>query len=243
MGQSLIQGLIASGLKHGLCIQGRTKARTLNVAQQYDVTPFHAQCQIDILIIAVKPHQVQDAIAPLMPYLASSLIVSVLAGISVATLKQYFSNQTIVRAMPNLAVAQQAGLTALYSEAETKIHLDYINELFQGLGQTCWLEAESSMHAATVFLGSAPAFFIRFYQGLLSQGEQALSHSICESMLKNALIAALDLLGQYAPEEAMQRVASKGGITQEGLVHLNSELDKLLDQTITAALERSRAIE
>lgn len=243
MGQSLIQGLISSGLKGGLCVKGRTEAQTQDIANQYAITPFHDQCQIDILIIAVKPHQVQKAIAPLMPHLAASIIVSVLAGTSVAVLKQYFSHQTIVRAMPNLAVAQQAGLTALYSEAETKIHLDYINELFQGLGKTCWLEDESLMHAVTVFLGSSPAFFIRFYQSLLSQGEQVLSRSMCESMLKNALAAALDLLGQYTPEEATQRVASKGGITQAGLEHLSPQLDSIIDQAIKACIEQSHSVE
>ena len=70
------------------------------------------------VMLGVKPQKLDEVAPGLAPHVgASTILVSLLAGVSTATLRQRFPGaRSIIRAMPNLPVAERQGVTALYSD-------------------------------------------------------------------------------------------------------------------------------
>jgi pyrroline-5-carboxylate reductase len=75
-----------------------------------------------LVILAVKPQKLDEAAAQLRTWLTSkTTIVSLLAGVEAATLRQRFPKAgAIVRVMPNLPVAIRRGVVALYTDDATR---------------------------------------------------------------------------------------------------------------------------
>jgi pyrroline-5-carboxylate reductase len=73
-----------------------------------------ADWQPDLVILALKPQVLGDALPELVGRCAGALVVSIAAGTSLARLRQLLGGQRrLVRAMPNLA----AGVAAAHRRA------------------------------------------------------------------------------------------------------------------------------
>ena len=69
--------------------------------------------EIDVVLLAIKPQAFEDIAPKIAEHLQTgALVISVLAGTSIAALEAAFPNQHIVRAMPNTPAAVGAGMTA-----------------------------------------------------------------------------------------------------------------------------------
>ena len=69
-----------------------------------------------LIILGVKPQSLEDVEAQLRSYTAGTVIVSMLAGVTVGSAQRFPDAASIVRVIPNLPVAVRRGVTALYSE-------------------------------------------------------------------------------------------------------------------------------
>jgi pyrroline-5-carboxylate reductase len=68
----------------------------------------------DLLVLAVKPQQMREAVAPLVGRLGDALVVSIAAGLDMATLSRWLGgHRRIVRCMPNTPALIGAGITGL----------------------------------------------------------------------------------------------------------------------------------
>jgi pyrroline-5-carboxylate reductase len=239
MAEALASGLKASGMSPSLCVKGKNENTTDGFAHQLGIKSYNNSNLLEILIIAVKPHQIQSAVQPLLPLAKNTIVISVAAGVDCKSLVHILNHGAIVRAMPNLAIANQCGMTALFSESASPMQQEVVGELFSGLGQTMWLEADEQMHAVTVLLGSGPAFFMHFTQSLLKWGRDYLPQDICDACVKHASSAANDMMSQYPIIDAVNRVASKGGVTEAGLNVLTQKLDDLMGKALSSSVSKS----
>ena len=105
----------------------------------------------DVVVLAVKPHVVPVALAPLQAVLAEHrpLIVSIAAGLTTAQLEARLPDGArVVRAMPNLAAVVGESMTALVAGAAAdEADLGLAAELMGRVGRTMVLvrrEAERS---------------------------------------------------------------------------------------------------
>ena len=198
-----------------------------------------------LVILAFKPQQLDEVAPQLKSWLTSkATVVSILAGVEAASLKQRFPKAgAIVRAMPNLAVAIRRGVVALYSEQADDALKQQLAELFAPLGFVPWMADEAKFSAVGSVAGAGPAYVARFIAALTKAGEQrGLSHEIAsavalETVLGTAWLAAT---GGESMDEIARRVASPNGTTEAGLAVLDREqvLDQLIAVTIEAAARR-----
>ena len=198
-----------------------------------------------LAVLAFKPQKLDEVAAELRQRLsAKSVIISLLAGVEAASLRQRFPGAAgIVRAMPNLPVAVRRGVTGLYSQDVDQRTEAELNNLFSALGFAMWMSDEAKLAALGSVAGAGPAYVARFVDALAKAGQKrGLTEEIAaviarETVLGTAWMAATT--GE-AMESIARRVASPKGTTQAGLDVLDREhvLDALIAVTIEAAARR-----
>lgn len=197
-----------------------------------------------LIILGVKPQSLEDVEAQLRGYTARAVVVSMLAGVTVGSLRRRFPDAaSIVRVIPNLPVAVRRGVTGLYSEDVDDATRGQIGELFARLGYAIWTVDEARLGAVGAVGGAGPAYVARFVRALAKAGEaQGLSSGTAatvalETVFGTAWLAAST--GQTMDALATQ-VASPNGTTEAGLAVLDRDhvLDELVAITIGAAARR-----
>ena len=200
----------------------------------------------DILMLSVKP-QLLDVVAPaIAPHIgAHTLVISILAGVEIATLRSRFSiPDTIVRVMPNTPAAIGKGVIALFSDSQDHAALEQAQDLMAPLGLVEWVSDESMFDAVTALSGSGPAFLFRFIEALGAAGaaiglpaDQAARFALA-TVEGAALLAAQS---HETPGMLAERVAAPGGSTRDGLDVLDTDcaLTLLLTKTLQASERRN----
>lgn len=203
------------------------------------------EAPVDVILLGFKPQQLPDAAPAVAPLVgADTLVLSILAGVDLATLRVTFPTAgAIVRVMPNLAAALGKSPIALFGDAAGAARAK-TEALMAPLGQAEWLAAESQMDLVTALAGSGPGFVYRFIDALAA-GAAALglpreqADRLALAMVEGA--AQLAAASPHRPAELARRVASPGGVTQKGLDVLDADnrLARLMEDTLRAARDRS----
>jgi pyrroline-5-carboxylate reductase len=197
-----------------------------------------------MIILGFKPQKLDEVAPDIRPWITSrTIVVSLLAGVETASLKERFPKAIVVRAMTNLPVAVRRGVVALYSDDIADDVRKQIGDAFAALGLTMWTESETVLGAIGAVSGAGPAYVARFIDALAAAGEKqglptALASTIAlETALGTAWMAAST--GETM-EEVARRVASPRGTTEAGLSVLDREdaFRQLIGATIDAARRR-----
>jgi pyrroline-5-carboxylate reductase len=198
-----------------------------------------------IAVLAFKPQKLDEIAPQLRQHLsARTVVVSLLAGVEAASLRQRFPGVgAIARASTNLPVAVRRGIIGLYSpDADGPAQTD-LNNLFSALGYTMWMADEQKLAALGSVSGAGPAYVARFVAALAKAGvkrgltEQIASTIALETVLGTAWMAATD---KESMQSVAKRVASPNGTTEAGLKVLDGDdaMDALVERTIEAAARR-----
>lgn len=199
----------------------------------------------DVVLLGFKPQQFAASAPAIAPHVGEgTLLLSILAGVDVATLRAAFPRAAaIVRVMPNLAAAIGKSPIALFGEASGPLR-ERTEALMAPLGPAEWLGEESAMDIVTALAGSGPAFVYRFIDALAEAATtlglpRSQSDRLALAMVEGA--AALAASATAAPGELARRVASPGGTTEAGLKVLDADrrLAALVTDTLRAAQDRS----
>lgn len=202
-----------------------------------------------VVVLAMKPQTIEEAAAALRPHLSSkTLVVSILAGIELASLRQRFPGvRAIARAMPNLAVAMRRGVIALVGENDDEALKREVAQIFQPLGFAPWMIDEQKFAAVGSVAGAGPAYVARFVAALTKAGEKlGLSPEMASAVaLETVFGTAWMAASTGEPMDSIaRRVASPGGTTEAGLAVLdrNGVFEELLTLAIGAASRRGTAL-
>ncbi|MEO6906940.1 MAG: pyrroline-5-carboxylate reductase, partial [Abditibacteriaceae bacterium] len=178
MGCALMRGVLAAGVYQSseITLFDADKARMVELATELGIatsqTAEEAARRAKVLLVAVKPHIVAKALAPLRDVLDSSTtVISIAAGVTLAQLEACFSNLVpVVRVMPNTPclVGESAAAICLGSHADSS-HLEQAHQIFDAVGIAVDVE-EHLMDAVTGLSGSGPAYVYLFIEALSDGG-------------------------------------------------------------------------
>lgn len=177
--------------------------------------------QSKIVILAIKPYQIENVIAELKEVLSKDkIVISVVTGVSIEDLQRMVSAEgtSIYRAMPNTAISVQQSMTCI-SKAEHCKDDELVLEIFNSLGKTVMIE-DSLMDAATVLAACGIAYAMRFIraniQGGIEIGFDARTAAIIAAQTAKGA-AELLLTQNTHPEEEIDKVTTPKGCTISGL--------------------------
>lgn len=179
-------------------------------------------CGSDIVFVAVKPHLVRGVVNQISEYVTDRhMVVSVAAGVTLATLEELLPENTIViRLMPNLPCVVQEGALLFARGSHAKPN---DAALLRSLLHRCGLveegpEAWIDIH--TGLSGSGVAFVYLFAEALAEGAVKmgmpsALAHSIASQTVLGAGRLLRDS-GKH-PAQLRSEVCTPGGTTIYGL--------------------------
>lgn len=203
----------------------------------------------DIIWLAVKPQDLSGILANLSDYdLSGKVIVSPVAGKSVEFIERYIGNeQTIVRIMPNLAMAYKASVTAFYTNHPEREESETVFKLLGRIGKAVKLD-ESGFDLFTAVFGSGPAFILAFIQVFKDKMQELnLPGSLLDELLleltRGTTLYFMENQKDYSIEELINNITSKGGTTQAGLNHFSKhDIGKHFEGVLDAARNRSEEL-
>lgn len=248
MGGAFARGLARNqtGFTLWLCDANEKTLHTLQ--KEFAFSPVASIDQtplVDVLILAVKP-QIFPTIAPtIKKWLTDkTLVISIMAGVSSAKLREALGQQRVIRTMPNLPLNVGQGVTAIAVDGHSEEDLSLAHDLFSSVGMVQRV-LESQMDAVTALSGSGPAYVFEFVRGLVLAGiHQGLSEDAAYKLARQTVVGAMALLEQGGkPADWTLKVCSPGGTTIHGIKALEeSGFYKSLYHAVEAAANRSREL-
>lgn len=247
MGGSLVSGLLVGGVPPAEIYgydpsPGRADALGCTSSPSLNALLDAADC----VVVCVKPHLVGGVLQAVSAHGGNPIVVSVAAGIELATLSAAVPGaRAVARAMPNTAARVGASTTALVAAPGTPASaVANASALFERVGSVIALDREELMHIATAVVGSGPAFVYVLAEAL-ADGAVAggMPRPLARHAVTGMLRGAAALLAEHdgSPAELKDQVASPGGTTIAGLRAL--EAHGFRDATIEAVLGAARRSE
>ena len=199
------------------------------------------------VILAVKPQMAADALPSVAKY-KDAVMLSIMAGKTVAGLRAYLGDAAVVRAMPNTPASICQGFTVAYAGAgvsDTQRQL--CQSLLESVGEVDWVESEGLIDAVTAVSGGGPAYVFLLAE-LLEQAaiEQGVPAGLARRMARATVSGSGALLGVSTEDAAQLRrnVTSPKGTTEQALAVLmeKSAWPDAVSRAIAAATARSREL-
>jgi len=176
----------------------------------------------DVVILAVKPFQVQEIISSIKDELVEGnhVLASVVTGVFMKDLQELTGKKiSIFRAMPNTAIAIQQSMTCICHQNATTEQIEFVKAMFNQLGKSVTID-EKLMDASTVLGACGTAYAMRYIRANIQGGieigfDAATAALIAAQTVKGA--AELLLQRHTHPEQEIDKVTTPKGCTIAGL--------------------------
>ncbi len=251
MGQTLIRGILSSGLIPRERIwAGEKNGAACEAAAQLLEVPVETDYQsrvptADLILLCVKPGDAPAALATLRNagLRRETLLISILAGVATDRLEAMLGTENpIVRAMPNTPCIVGEGMTAICrGRNATKGDLDRARRIFEAVGK-CVAIDEIHFNAITALSGSGPGYQFLIMEALADAGVRVglPRHLALTLVAQTALGAAKMVLttGRH-PAALRDDVTTPAGCTIGGLLMLE---DGRIRSVLARAVEEATKI-
>lgn len=247
MGEAIIKGLLQTGLvpTSAIAATDARADRLQQMASQYGIRAVASNpdlvAESDVVILAVKP-QIMGAVLKEIAGAVdrSRLLISVAAGVPVATLRQGLGKPArLIRVMPNTPALVLEGVTAIArADGLEPGDLELAQELFGAVGRAVVLD-EDALDAVTGLSGSGPAYVAIVIESLADGGvKMGLDRATAMILAAQTVLGSARLIldtGMH-PGQLKDMVSSPGGTTIAGISALE---EGGVRRTFISAVERA----
>ena len=197
----------------------------------------------DTVLMSVKPQifaEVADDVERRIG--ENTLLVSIMAGTSLATLQAAFPGRPIVRAMPNTPASIGQGTTGLFvPDGVSRADGERAERLLAVSGPVVRVDDEDGIDRITAVSGSGPAYLFHLVEAL-SEAAQGLGFEAptALALARQTVVGAARLLEAEGDPTALRKaVTSPNGTTQAALDVLMQDMPDLMERTVAAAYARA----
>jgi pyrroline-5-carboxylate reductase len=214
LGVSIAIGLAKFSKNNLVTITRRNTASILhleNLGITVSTDNKHQIQEADIIILTIKPYQVNTVLAEILPVISNKIIASGVSGLSIETLQNKIGDtHSAIRIMPNIAAQFGASATCIAFEEKHAAQAQQVISLFQDLGKAPIID-EKLMDAATVLAASGTAFALRYIRASMQAGieigfDWQTALAISAQTVKGA--AEMILEENIHPEQLIDRVTT-----------------------------------
>lgn len=254
MAEALIKGLLNSGTLKASSITACDvdPTRLEHCAADYGVKTTlkneEGARTADVLVLSVKPINIEEAVESIKGSLRSStLVISIAAGVNLASLESALGKGVpVVRAMPNGPAVTGRGISAVSGGSSANDDaVKKASALLSAVGEVIEVE-EDLMDAVTAVSGSGPAYFFYLVEALEKAAVAAgFSARQARRLAVGTATGSMRWLEEAgaSPEELRKKVMSPGGTTEAAIGFLDEKgFDGLVAGAVEAAIERGREL-
>lgn len=254
MGEAIIAGLIRQKVAGAdqIIAAGPELDRLEEINAKYGIqcTPDNNEGvkNSDVILLAVKPQRIQKVLKGLQGKIPPhALVMSIVAGSSIADISEGLEHNMIVRAMPNTPAQIGEGVTVWTASEKVSEDLkELARSVLGALGQEVFMEEEEYLDMATALSGSGPAYVFLFMEAMIDAGVHlGFQRKIAEKLVVQTLRGSADYYDIKEDHAAALRseVTSPGGTSAEALYYLEKAgFRTAISRAVWAAYERSRAL-
>ncbi|MEL7230967.1 MAG: pyrroline-5-carboxylate reductase [Pseudomonadota bacterium] len=250
MGSAMLGGWLKQGLSGQIAVHDpNPSAHLKELENNGDITLNVTPSPAKTLIVAVKPQVFASVVNQIRSHIGpETQVLSIMAGVSLATLEARLQTPNVARAMPNTPGLMGKGVTlTCFKSGTPKNTQTQLSELLKPLGVVEGPIPEDLLPAATAISGCGPAYGFLLAEVMAAAGiahglDAALAHRLARKTVEGA-----GALMEGSPEPAAtlrQNVTSPNGVTQAALEVLMDEaaMPSLFVDAIAAAITRDRAL-
>jgi pyrroline-5-carboxylate reductase len=253
MGEAIIKGVLAKGIvkPDDVVVSDVIQARRELLNKQYNVKTMadnsKAVSSADIVVIAVKPQDLLKVLGELKGLSPEQLVLSIVAGATLDTLRRELAHDYIVRTMPNMPAQVGEGMTVwTATPGVNEQQKQMTSSILSALGEELYVNNEKYIDMATAVSGSGPAYVFLVIEALTDAGVHiGLPRDMAEKMVVQTVLGSAHsakVSGKH-PAELKNKVTSPGGTTAEGLLQLEAGgLRSLLLRAVIAAHDKSKSL-
>lgn len=254
MGEAMLAAILEKGLSTAgnVTVIDISETRRRYLKQKYGITVTvdnrQAVVESDVVVLAVKPQQLAEAMSGLSGRLhAVQLLLSIVAGAAIGALCRGLDHNCVARVMPNTPAQIGEGISVWTATAEvSKEQKAQVGAILGAMGRQVYVNDERYLDMATAVSGSGPAYVFLFTEALTSAAvDIGLPDDMARELaLETVLGSARFMQGSdRSPAELRRMVTSPGGTTAAALTRLEKgQFTELIKQAVRAAYERAREL-
>ena len=225
MGGALLSGWLAGGRDaKDIVVVEADAARVAELEDRFGVRGVTLQeaATADVVLLAVKPHQVAGVLAALSPALGSAtVVVSIAAGVTMARLVDALpEGQPVVRVMPNTPALVGQGMAGIVpGPAATPEQVGLVVGLLEAVGRAVVID-EDHIDALTALSGSGPAYLFYVAEAMIEAGvHQGLTRAEATALVNQTFVGSAAMLAGSGDSATVlrERVTSPAGTTAAAL--------------------------
>lgn len=256
MAEAMIAGLVKNGLAaaESIVVSGPNVARVEELGKRYRVgfvTDNAAAAEgAAVVVLAVKPQRLdrvlQDIRGSVPP---TALVLSIVAGATIAKIAGGLGHDAIVRSMPNTPAQIGEGITVwTVSETVLEQQKETAREILTAFGDEVFVDEERFLDMATALSGTGPAYVFLFMEAMVDAGVHlGFSRRIAQTLVEKTVRGSVDFYARRDDPVHLARlrnqVTSPGGTSAAALYYLEKAgFRTALSRAIWAAYERSREL-
>ena len=201
-----------------------------------------------VVVLSIKPQRLHAILAELPEALKSDqLLVSIIAGARIETLKRESRHAAIVRAMPNTPAQIGQGMTAWTLTPDvTSAQEAAARALFGALGREIQVESENMIDMATALSATGPTYAFLMMEALVDAGvHMGFSRHIAQDLVYQTLLGSVmfAMESHKHPAELRNMVTSPGGTSAEAIYQMEKGgLRTVYSKAVWAAYQRAVAL-
>jgi pyrroline-5-carboxylate reductase len=255
MGGALVAGWCAKGYAPRIVVKEPSPSKQLLALKRkfgLRINPKGFDSSVEkpeAVVLAVKPQIFAETARANADLTKDAVIVSIAAGVSIATMSQLFGPEAaIVRAMPNLPALVGKGISAVVpNDRVSQKQRRLAGELLAAAGDVVWVNKEDYLNPVTAVSGSGPAYVFLLIECLTRAAmDVGLPADLAERLARATIVGSGALVDEASESAASLRegVTSPGGTTAAALSILMGEpgLDDLVRRAVAAANSRAKEL-
>lgn len=199
----------------------------------------------EYVLLAVKP-QIFNQIVDELKETKVKIVISIMAGVKMAKIKNILPNAQVIRIMPNLPASVGAGMAGIAKDNNaSKEANEFTKAIFESVGKAIFVN-ESDLDAVTAISGSGPAYVYYFIQSMIKGGiKNGLSEEAAKELTLQTFVGAVEMVKHSKDDldTMIDRVCSKGGTTIQAIDTFRSyDLDDKIIEGIDKCRIRSEEL-
>lgn len=254
MGEAILSAILEKKLstREAISVSDVSEERRQYLRQKYGVNVTGdnraAAAGGEVVLLAVKPQHLPGVMADLKGQLKpKQLVLSIVAGARIDTLRRGLNHNAIVRTMPNTPAQVGEGMTVWTVTAEvSRQQKEWAEAILRTIGQEIYVDDEKYLDMATAVSGSGPAYFFLFVEALVEAAVSiGLPRDTAEKLVLQTMLGSGQLLKKSGkpPAELRRMVTSPGGTTAEALLRFEKGgFVDLVQQAVAAAYKKAKEL-
>jgi pyrroline-5-carboxylate reductase len=256
MGESMIAGLLRKDLVNpkNIAASHPRENRRSELAEKHGIAVFESNAEAartvigkgnSAVLICVKPQRLARVLNNLTGILhLDQLVLSIVAGATIAHLADELGTAKIVRAMPNTPSQIGAGITAwTCTEAVAETERGHVREILAALGKELFVETENMIDMATSLSATGPTYIFMVMEALTDAGVHlGFSRDMAKELVQETMLGSVKFAmeSHKHPAELRNMVTSPGGTSAAAIYQMEKgTLRTVLSKAVYAAYKRA----